>query len=229
MIPQVLVVDAAAGTPAAYLRPADADGLDLTVVSSGAEARIEVEANPPDVILLDPVLPDADGVRLCRWLRTWPGAPIIAVSSATDDRTQLALFAAGVDDVVGKPVSVVVLRARIEVQLRHQRLAVAAAGGEIVVGALRLDTAALRADVDGRPLELTPTLFRMLRILAHDPDVVVSTRAMARALGQTDSHDPGNAIRIGISRLRRRLGSGPGVPQIHNERHAGYRLSRPPS
>ena len=186
-----------------------------------------LEAKTPDIILVDPLLPDVDGVDFCRRLHVWPGAPIIAMSADYGERVQLALFDAGVDDVVVKPISLPVLLARIGVQL-HQAAQSDRPRGEVLdVGDLRIDTAALEAEIAGQQLPLSRQQFTILRVLMHNLGEVVTPDVIARALGRSGDRKDRNAVRIAMSRLRQSLGQGPHIPQIRTERTGGYRLVPP--
>ena len=196
----------------------------VTIVESAADARRSLERQHPDVIVVDTDLSDIPTLELCRRLRAWPDVPIIA--TAQGDDAQLALFAAGADDVVTPDVSPRLFAARLEVQLRHVKQASLVNGEILTIGALRLDTASFEVEVHGRPLRLTAPLFTVLRVLMHNPGAVVTTGTLARALGHdvidVDSHR--NAVRVAITRLRARLGSGIGIPAIVTARSIGYRL-----
>jgi two-component system, OmpR family, response regulator VicR len=178
-------------------------------------------------VLVDPSVPDVDGIDLCRWLRTFPGAPIIALSTDASERAQLALFEAGVDDVVLKPISKRLLLARIRVQLRHERHRERAAGEVVTVGNLRIDTAALEAEVAGRRLLLSHRQFAMLRLLVHNVGSTVPSAMIARVLGRHDEGADPRTVRNAISKLRAALGHGPGTPEIVRQPTGGYRLLVP--
>jgi two-component system response regulator MtrA len=224
-LPQVLAIDADAGSHRQCLTALRAHAFGVTIATTASAARVEVEANRPDVILLDPDLPDMDGAELCRRLHVWPGAPIIAMTTDDTELTHLALFAAGADDVVLKPVTARLLVARIAVQLRHLAVTPDHVGELIHVGDLRIDTGAHQVRVADREVTVTRQQFTILRVLVHHVDAVVAPHVIARALGRSGSRDDLNAVRIGVSRLRRRIGQDAGTPRIVTERTGGYRLS----
>jgi two-component system, OmpR family, KDP operon response regulator KdpE len=226
-VPTILVVDAEEGPHRRRVLALSSHGFEVDLTTNGADARMHLEAKTPDVILLDPELSDVDGVDFCRHLRVWPDVPIIAMSADARERTQLALFDAGVDDVVVKPISSRLLLARVGVQLRHAAQSDRPRGEVLDVGDLRIDTAALEAEVAGQHLPLSRQQFTILRVLMHNVGSVVTPDVIARALGRSgDRHDL-NAVRIAISRLRQSLGQGPDIPQILTERPGGYRLVPP--
>jgi DNA-binding response OmpR family regulator len=200
----------------------------MEFASNGGDARILLESKRPELVLVDPELSDMDGVEFCRRLRVWPGAPIIAMSADPSERAQLALFEAGVDDVILKPIRSRLLLARITVQLRHVSRTDQPIGEVLTVGDLRLDTDSIEAQVAGTRIPLSRHQFTVLRILVHNLGAVITPEVMARALGRSGDHKDVNAVRISISRLRQSLGTGDGVPHIVTERPGGgYRLVAP--
>ncbi len=198
-------------------------------VASGAEAVDSLARTPFDVVLLDMGLPDVDGLTLCTRIRDWTRCPIIVVSAdAVEDRIVGALEA-GADDYVIKPYSMGVLAARIRVALRHAATAAAVVNSPfLVVGDTRLDLDAYQVSVDGATVDMSRQQFEMLAVLARNVDKIVTYRALARALwGYEPETIDLNALRIGVSRVRQRLGAGPNRPVINNERAIGYRLVVP--
>lgn len=203
-------------------------GFDVVVAGSAREA-FAATALPDtiDVVLLDLGLPDADGVSLCGRLRTWPGAPIIVVSGDGREERIIGALAAGADDFVVKPIVNEVLLARIQVQLRHAARASASEDRPIRVGDVELDAVAHRVRVGGVDLDLNAQLFIVLRELMFDAGCLVTYERLLRALGKGDQDGERQALRSGVSRLRKQLGTGAHRPDIVVERHVGYRLMPP--
>lgn len=163
----------------------------------------------------------------CAALAGRPGA-LVVVSFDEGPDAELAFLQAGADDVVPATVPPDVLRARVEVQVRHRNLRLDRVPDHLQLGALRLDRSSLLAEVDGRSLGLGPNAFRILYTLAYHAGDVVATRTLFDAAGSDGSSgDHGNAIRIAVSRLRRALGTRPDVPVIETVRLVGYRLLPP--
>ena len=205
-----------------------ARGFAVTAVEDGRSAREAVDVERPDLILLDLGLPDIDGIDLCRQLRVWPDAPIVVVSGDGHDDRIVTALAVGADDYVVKPVAVDVLVARIGVQLRHAAATAPLLAGQILEsGDLRLDTAAHEVQAGGRPVDLNPQQFAVLAILVRNAGRVVTHDVLARAIGRDGERLDRNALRVSVSRMRRRLGDGPARPRIVTERPIGYRLEPP--
>lgn len=222
----ILIVDANDGH-SATVQSLSSDNHRVQLVTSGLEARTMVEVAQPDLVLIDPDLSDVNGVALCRRLKTWPAKPVIAMSSDDRESTHLQLFAAGVDDVVAKPVSMDVLTARIRVQLRHAAQSTTVTGEVLDVGALRIDTASLEAQIDGRPLILSTRQFAVLRLFMHNIGLAVTPDVISRVLGHDGTEDSHNSVRTSVSKLRSSIGIGPNIPQILRERTGGYKLVPP--
>ncbi|MGD9704952.1 MAG: response regulator transcription factor [Acidimicrobiia bacterium] len=203
-----------------------ARGFRVVEAGDGREARLAVEAEPPDLVLLDLGLPDVDGVDLCRHLHSWPGCPIIIVSADANDQRIVDALGVGADDYVVKPVTIEVLMARIGVQLRHAAVVAPLLDDhEVLVGDVRIDVPGHYVEVAGEPLELQPQQFTILSILMRNAGRLVTHDVLARALGSGVDQPDLNAVRVNVSRLRRRLGDGPERPEIVSERHVGYRLA----
>ncbi len=228
-MPQILVVDAEGGPQRRRLLALADHGHQVDLTESGADAWISIEAKRPNVIVIDPDLGDVNGLAFCRQLRVWPGAPIIALSTTSTERSQLALFEAGVDDVVLKPITTRLLLARIAVQIRHASQRDLTVGEVLNVGELRIDTASLEAEVAGVRLSLSRQQFTVLRVLVRNVGAVVTPDVIARALGRNGDRNDVNAVRVAISRLRQSLGQDAHIPRIITERTGGYRLVPPPA
>lgn len=227
-VPKVLVVDDDEAHRRVVELALTGRGFEVATAGDGRQARAAVEADIPDLILLDLGLPDIDGVDLCKHLHTWPGRPIIIVSADGDDARIVDALSVGADDYAVKPVTIEVLLARIAVQLRHaSKLAPLLEETVLTVGDVMIDLSAHEVMIDGERVELRPQQFAILGVLARNADRLVTHEVLARALGAGNDEPARNAVRVNISRLRTKLGSGPNRPQLTSERHVGYRLVPP--
>jgi two-component system response regulator MprA len=196
------------------------EGFGVRVTASGREAVEVFSASPPDLLVLDIGLPDADGRDVCQALRVNSvTSPVIFLTARTALTDRLSGFHVGADDYVTKPFAVAELIARIRVAARRQGDAVEPAGGGLevdpVVHAVR------RGELTA---QLTPTEFRMLAALAARPGEVVRRDAL-RSAGWPDGaivHD--NTIDAYIVRLRRKLAEVESSETLETVRGVGYVL-----
>jgi DNA-binding response OmpR family regulator len=225
----LLVVEDDAATRTFLADNLTADGYELLVADCAADGLRLLERKYPDLAVIDPGLPDYDGLELIRRVRDAdglasrlnPSTPLIVVSGRTGELDRLRGFERGADDYVVKPFSYPELRARIAALLwradRRARL------GRLRVGAIEVDPAAREVTVSGERVELSQKEFALLRTLASDPTRVFTKEELLRnvwgfrAMGSTrtlDSH---------ACRLRHKLGRG-GDRFVVNVWGVGYRL-----
>lgn len=202
-----------------YLR---AEGHRPRHLADGALVLAEVRAAPPDLILLDRMLPGVDGLTLCRELRTFSDAPIIMLTALAEEADRLAGLDGGADDYIGKtPFSPREVMARVRARLRRVQ-------HRIVQGTrpvLQIDAAGWRASLNGHELELTPVEFRLLRVLAAAPERVFSREQLLDQLYDDHRAVTDRTVDTHIKNLRRkiealRLGS-----PIRSVYGVGYRFS----
>src|SRR5689334_11303210 len=200
--------------------------------AGGLEVRTCMEHARPDLILQDLLLPDIDGLVLCSWLKSIVEVPIIICSGSSRRSDPVLALKLGADDFVRKPFEVEDLLARIEAVLRRAPPRPASARlppprqTELRVGELVIEPARRRAALAGEHLQLTPTEFRLLSVLAAHPESVLTRDRLAQdAWGYTDASN-GRTIDVHIRRLRMKLSQGqaPG-PAIVSVRGMGYRLT----
>ncbi|HEY6835370.1 MAG TPA: response regulator transcription factor [Gaiellaceae bacterium] len=192
------------------------EGFDVEWAATGAAA---LEADEPDVVLLDLRLPDMDGLDVCRSLRARSDVPIIIVTARGDEPDRVVGLELGADDYVVKPFGLRELIARIRAVTRRGRTA--PADGSVQVGELEVDPRARRVRLDGRELDLTPKEFDVLAMLARDPGAVVSRRRLLDEVWETSWYGSTRTIDVHVAALRRKLGD-PGW--IETVRGVGFRL-----
>ncbi|HET9540382.1 MAG TPA: response regulator transcription factor [Candidatus Limnocylindria bacterium] len=196
-----------------------ADGPDA--VQLAAEGRF-------DLILLDVMLPGYDGMEVTRRIREFTAVPILLLTARSGDSDKVVGLDLGADDYVVKPFSPRELMARVRAQIRRHR-APEADACVLVSEGLRLDPVAVRVDVDGRPVSLTATEFRILHALMERPARVYSRDELIDAMHGGD--DPGiidRTVDVHLGRLRRKLGDDADAPRfIETVRSVGYRFARP--
>src|SRR6266542_2660670 len=201
--------------------------------STGAEAKTLVEEALPDLIILDLMLPDADGLVLCSDLKARAGVPIIICSASNQTRDRVLSLKLGADDFIGKPFDIDELEARVEAVLRRanaQRPSEASPQSQPHVqqervGELVIDRGRRRVMLGGESLQLTPTEYRLLCALAAHPDEVLSREELAQQVWGYADASIGRAIDAHISRLRVKLNTGKTpAPPIVSVRGFGYKI-----
>jgi two-component system KDP operon response regulator KdpE len=204
---------------------------DVRVVeaASGEEALELVEIHRPDLVLLDVGLPDMDGYAVLRELRGFSAVPVIMLTARDEPIDRVRGLELGADDYVAKPFNHLELFARIKAVLR--RMDANAPIDRVAPfrhGELEIDFAAHEARLRGDRVELTPTEFRLLAVLARNAGwVVPHERLLAQVWGR-EYADEGDYLRAYVRRLRAKLGDDARHPRfIRTERGLGYRFLRP--
>ena len=168
---KVLAVDDEAQILTALGRGLTRVGHEVLVARNAEDGLAAAAAAAPDVVLLDLRLPDLDGIEVVRRLRSWTAVPILLLSGEGTERARVAALDAGADDFVDKPFSMEELRARVGAALR--RSAATKVNGtdkpEVTSGGVSIDLSARQVRVDGEPVRLTPTQWRLLETLVTHP------------------------------------------------------------
>jgi two-component system phosphate regulon response regulator PhoB len=199
------------------------EGYEVVVASEGKEGLRKGQTHLPDLIILDLMLPGMSGLDICRELRAsakTSAIPILMLTAKTEETDQVIGFAMGADDYVTKPFSVKVLMQRIKVLLR--RAANPEPAGEIIeLGGIKIDKRCHQVSVEGQPLPLTPTEFRLLETLVRQPGRAFTRYdLMDAAVGDTIVLE--RTIDVHIKTLRRKLGDS--GTHIETVRGVGYRF-----
>ncbi|MCG6956006.1 MAG: response regulator transcription factor [Gemmatimonadetes bacterium] len=205
---------------AAYLRR---DGFSVDTAATGSAALRQAGVESYDVVVLDLKLPDVDGLEVCTRLRAKGfTAPVLMATARDAIRDRVAGLDTGADDYIVKPYALEELVARVRALLRRPRELMPVT---LQAGELELDTAARRARVAGRPIELTTKEYAVLEVFLRHPDEVL-TRETISSHAWDENYDPlSNVVDVYIMRLRKKLEADGGAPTISTVRGAGYRLS----
>ena len=206
-------------------------GYQVVVAWDGRQALRLVQAESPDLIILDLMLPGLDGLDVCRALRRDSKVPIIMLTARDEEVDRVVGLELGADDYVTKPFSVRELVARVKAVLR--RTAPSTPGdtstpATLHLGPLEIDTLSHEARVAGVPLSLTPLEFELLLVLARHPGQVLSRDQLLDQAWGYDYYGTTRAVDSAVKRLRAKLRTAGGDPNILTTiRGIGYRLERP--
>jgi DNA-binding response OmpR family regulator len=200
------------------------DGFDVTVAASGAEALEKLDAEWPDLVLLDLVMPRMSGEEVAARVKKRADIPIIVLSALDSPETKADLLTRFAEDYVTKPFHYTELVARMRRVLR--RLDERIPSQELELGPdLTLILRRREAIVAGRTVSLSPTETRLLASLAANMDRAVTTdQLLAKVWGDSDGADPAY-VWVTIRRIRRKIEQDPDAPRyLVTERNGGYRL-----
>jgi two-component system phosphate regulon response regulator PhoB len=202
----------------------EAEGWGAEVAARGDEAEMMLREAPPDLLVLDWMLPGVSGIELCRRLRLrreTERLPIVMLTARGEETDRVRGLSTGADDYVVKPFSVPELMARIRSLLRRARPE--ATGDILAFGDLELDRGQHRVRRGGQPLRLGPTEFRLLEYLMSNPGRVFSREQLLDRVWGRDVYIDERTVDVHVGRLRKALGDGATDP-IRTVRGAGYSL-----
>ncbi len=223
---QVLVVEDDARLAEAmthYLRHC---GYEVRTVGDGLTALVQISESPPDLVVLDLMLPGIDGWEVLRRLRPVSRVPIIILTARTNEEDRVTGLKLGADDYVPKPFSMKELEARIQAVLRRTHMAPPTADNVVYDdGHLRLELNGLRVLRDGEPVALTLTERRVLFRLARANGEPVPPEEILRDIWGSDAPDQVHYVKLYIWRLRQKLETLPAQPEyLVMDRGFGYRF-----
>jgi len=220
---KVLVVDDDVKTVELVRLYLDRDGYQVLTAYDGVEALRLARESYPDLIVLDLMLPDIDGLEVCRILRHESDVPIIMLTARTTDQDKLTGLDLGADDYVIKPFSPKELAARVRAVLR--RLPGERGPEEIKSGELSMNFMQHEAWLAGRPLNLTSVEFKLLGVLAKEPGRVFSRASLIEEALGYDFEGFDRTIDVHILNLRRKLELDPSHPRyIKTVYGVGYKF-----
>jgi two-component system, OmpR family, phosphate regulon response regulator PhoB len=201
------------------------EGFDVRVAADGDEAMLAIEADPPDLVLLDWMLPGLSGLDICRRIRFRPDLrdlPIIVVTARGEEADRVRGLETGADDYVTKPFSVPELIARMRSLLRRSRPELST--DVVTFGDLSLDRARYRVRRGEREVHLGPTEFRLLDCLLQRPGRVYSRERLLDLVWGNDVHVEIRTVDVHVGRLRKALNREGERDPIRTVRAAGYAL-----
>ncbi len=187
------------------------EGYRVRVAHDGQEALTLAEATPPDLVVLDLMLPGLDGLSVCRQLRELSEVPIVMLTARTTERDKIEGLNLGADDYVTKPFSPGELLARIRAVLR--RVGEREGPERLDYGQLEIDFRRHEVKVDGRIAELTPTEFRILAAMAREPGRAFTRLQLIHTALGYDFGGFERTIDAHVKNLRRKIESNPKEPR----------------
>ncbi len=198
-------------------------GYEALPADTGEAALDAAAVRQPDAAIVDLVLPDIDGVEVCRRLREWSQMPIIVLSAVGEEDVKVRALAAGADDYVTKPFGPRELIARLEAVLR--RTASEPENAVIRADGLEVDLAARVVRRDGVEVHLTPTEFDVLRALARNRGRLVTYRELLVSVWGSAYADDTQVLRAHVANLRRKIEPDGGPRYIKTDPRVGYRFA----
>jgi two-component system KDP operon response regulator KdpE len=200
-------------------------GFEVLPAATAREALDTAAVNPPAAAIIDLLLPDGDGVEVCRSLREWSEMPILLLSAVGDETEKVRALELGADDYVTKPFAPSELIARLHAALRRARPDDGATP-TLAADGLELDLSAHEVRLNGALVHLTPTEFELLRTLMANRDRLMTHRALlTQVWGPAYAADT-HTLRVHVANLRRKIEPDAAEPRyIRTDPGIGYRFS----
>ncbi|MPZ36553.1 MAG: phosphate regulon transcriptional regulatory protein PhoB [Rhizobiales bacterium] len=223
--PRILIVEDEEALTLLLRYNLEAAGYDVDTVARGDDADLRFKERPPDLVILDWMLPGLSGIELCRRLRARPDTrqlPIIMLTARGEESERVRGLSTGADDYIVKPFSVPELLARVSSLLRRsspERIADILSFGE-----LELDREKKRVSRNGHAIDLGPTEFRLLEFLMERPGRVFSREQLLDGVWGRDVYIDERTVDVHVGRLRKALNRGHSDDPIRTVRGAGYAL-----
>ena len=191
------------------------DGFQVLKAYSAKEGLRILEEKKIDLVLLDVMMPDMDGIAMCRRIRETNNIPIIMVSAKTQDIDKIVGLSTGADDYVAKPFNPLELMARVKSQIRrYVRLgSIESKEGVIITGGLALDTVAKELTLDGEPVRLTAREYGIVEYLMRNLGHVLSTQQIYEAVWNEPSYSSEKTVTVHIRRIREKIEINPKEPK----------------
>jgi DNA-binding response OmpR family regulator len=203
------------------------EGFEVESVGDGEAALSAARTGTFDLLVLDVMMPKLSGFDVCRTLRSESDLPIILLTARDAEVDRVLGLELGADDYVPKPFSTAELVSRVRALLRRRELDREQGRAAVTnVGGLRIDFVRHSVLVDGNPVELTPSEFRLLELFAEQPGRVFSREQIMEHLWRTPFIGDTRACDVHISNLRRKIERDPGHPErVITVRGLGYKLT----
>lgn len=204
------------------------EGYGVEVVANGNFVLGHIESQPPDLVLLDLMLPGQDGLQLCRAIRQRPAyIPIIMLTAKDDDVDKIVGLEMGADDYITKPFKTRELIARIRSILRLARHGSTLEPNKLICGPLEIDIDGRSVTLNGKVICLTPKEFDLLALLAANPGRVYGREMLLERVWGYDYAGETRTVDVHIQRLRQRIEPDPHEPRfLQTVRNIGYKFEK---
>lgn len=225
--PLILVVEDEPTLASAVAARLSAEGFAVAVAEDGQAALDAAEASPPDLVVLDLMLPKVDGLEVCRRLQARRPVPVLMLTARGEEADRVIGLGVGADDYLTKPFGMRELVARVRALLRRvdraRELAAVDQAAPLGLGALVVDRATRRVSLDGAEVHLTPTEFDLLVCLGEQPGRVLTREQLLERVWDWPDASGTRAVDSHVKTLRRKLGAEV-VRTVHG---VGYALEPP--
>ena len=225
-MPRILIVEDESALTLLLRYNLEAAQYTVETASRGDEAEIKLRESPPDLVILDWMLPGLSGIELCRRLRARVQTrqmPIIILTARGEESERIRGLATGADDYIVKPFSVPELIARVNALWR--RASAAKVSDVLSFGDLEMDRERKRVSRAGRAIDLGPTEYRLLEYLMERPGRVFSREQLLDGVWGRDVYIDERTVDVHVGRLRQALNRGREIDPIRTVRGAGYALN----
>lgn len=225
-MPTILVIDDDENLLKAVGITLGDEGFEVLSAKDGQEGLKAAFASHPDLVILDIILPKIDGIEVMRRLQELSDIPIIILTALSSESNIVRGLGIGADDYVIKPYSAAELVARVRTVLRRGSAGTRGPDAVLAVGSLSIDIARHKVIVYGKPVNLTPTEFRLLSYLARNPGCVIPHRTLLLEIWGPEYGDQIDYLHLYVRYLRQRIERNPSAPEIiKTERGVGYYLN----
>ena len=188
------------------------EGYEVLTGSNGLEAVQTAQTQSPDLIVLDVMMPQMDGLTACAKIREFSNVPIILLTAKADDMDKLIGFDHGADDYLTKPFNILELKARIKALLRRSAISGQATSNLLTIGPISLDLDSRDAYVSGCVVDLTAKEFDVVEFLMKNPNRVYSREALLDTIWTYEYRSDIRTVDVHIRRLREKLEENPAQP-----------------
>jgi DNA-binding response OmpR family regulator len=225
MAGRILIVEDETAMQYAISRALEKEGFAVDVAADGEAGLHAAQEHEYDVVLLDWILPKLSGIDVCRMLRAESAVPIIMLTARETEVDRVLGLELGADDYVAKPFSSAELVSRIRALIRRRALEQGRHRQVRTLGGLILDATRHRVEVEGRPVQLTPTEFRLLALLASEPERVFSRDEIMRHLWESAFVGDRRNVDVHVRNLREKIERDRSQPErLVTVRGVGYQL-----